>query len=172
MSDTATQAVNLNRNIPTFLPLAEAVQKLGLSRKVLTRLIEAGKIEAVQLPSGEVLVSAETNGYEPKTKQEIIAKKFAHLQGELISVTEAAEAYEVPRNTILEWVKRNYIAAIKPGYRMELDEADVAYCAEIYKKKMKEYDGQLRGVNIFDEDGNPYELMHPNLSQKRRQKKR
>ena len=48
--------------------------KYGLSEKVLTQLIQAGKIGAVQLSSGEVLVAADNNnGHGYKTKAEIIA---------------------------------------------------------------------------------------------------
>ena len=109
------------------------------------------------------------NGQEPRTKENIIAKEFAHLRGQPITVSAAAENYTLNRDTILDWVKRKYINTLKPGYRMELDEADVAYCAKIYNQKLKEYRGQLRGVTIFDEYGNPYELMHPDLAERRRQ---
>lgn len=167
MTNSVAQTYNVKSKLPTYLPLAEATRKYGLSEKVLTQLIEAGKIEAVRLSSGEVLVSAENGQY--KTKDDIIAKEFEHLRKQPITVTSAAENYGLNRDTILDWVKRKYIRTLKPGYRMELDEADVAYCAKIYSEKLKEYKGQLRGVTIFDEYGNPYELMHPNLAKRRRQ---
>ena len=158
-------------NVPTYLPLSDAAKKFNLSEKALTQLVKAGKIEAVQLPSGELLVAAEDNGKQLTTKDEIIAGEFAHLRELPITVSQAAENYDLPRNTILEWVKRKYITVLESGYCMKLDEADVAYCAKIYKEKLEEYSGQLRGVNIFDEYGNPYRLMHPKLSKKRRSKK-
>jgi len=52
------------------------------------------KIEAVQLPSGELLVTAD-NGSPPKTKDEIIQKKI--------------RIYNVPRSTIEKWIEREYI---------------------------------------------------------------
>lgn len=61
--------LNLKSKIPTYLPLADAAQKYGLSEKALTQQIQAGKIEAVQLPSGELLVAAENNGYKLQTKE-------------------------------------------------------------------------------------------------------
>ncbi len=154
----------LHRQLPTFLPLSEAARQFNLSEKALTQLIETGKIQAVQTPDGELLVAADNNGQHYQTKDEIIAKHFAHLRGEPITVTEAARAYGLSRNTILEWVKRKYIAVLKPGYRMQLDKADVAYCAKIYKQKLQEYGGEVRGVNIFDKYGNPYQLRHPHRS--------
>lgn len=48
----------LELDVPTYLPLPEAVRKYELSENVLTQLIQAGKIDAVRLPSGELLVAA------------------------------------------------------------------------------------------------------------------
>jgi hypothetical protein len=39
----ATQPQVSNLKIPTYLPLADAAQKYGLSETVLTQLIQAGK---------------------------------------------------------------------------------------------------------------------------------
>jgi len=124
-----------NPKIPTYLPLTEAAEKFGLSKKVLIQMIQAGKIEAVQLPSGELLVAAEKNGngHGPRTKDEIIAEKFSHLRGQSIKVTEAAEQYNLNRRTILRRKDSGYISEVDPGsYPIKLDEADVAYCAYIY----------------------------------------
>jgi excisionase family DNA binding protein len=159
-----------SHHIPTYIPLPEAAKKYGLSEAVLTQLIQVGKIQAIRLSTGELLVAAENNGSR-KTKAEIIAKEFVHLRGEKITVTEAAGKYDLHRDTILEWVQKGYIAVLKPGYRMELDAADIAYCAKIYQQKLKDYGGQLRGVNIFDEQGNPYQLVHPALAERRRRQK-
>lgn len=89
MLQSKSQIPNSVSKIPTYLPLAEAAQKYGLSENVLTQQIQAGKIEAVQLPTGELLVAAESNGQELKTKAEIIVEKFAHLLGEVINAYEA-----------------------------------------------------------------------------------
>ena len=61
MADTKSTSSTPELNVPTYIPLPEAAQKHGLSEQALTQLIQAGKIEAVQLPSGEVLVSASNN---------------------------------------------------------------------------------------------------------------
>jgi hypothetical protein len=69
----------MSPRVPTYLPLSDAAKKYGLSEKVLTQMVQAGKIEAVQLPTGDLLVAAENNGHnEPKTKEEIIAKDYHH----------------------------------------------------------------------------------------------
>jgi hypothetical protein len=141
---------------------------------VLTRLIEAGKIEAVQLPSGEVLVSAESNGYQSKTKEQIIGAKFAHLRGQTITPYAAQKKYDgIHRNNFINWARSGYIKIHQEADRLiELDEADVAYCAYIYKQKKEEYGGSLAGVTIFDDKGNPYQLKYEELARQMRVERR
>jgi hypothetical protein len=165
MASTVSQALDIKQDIPTFLPLPEAAGQYGLSEKVLTQLVQAGKIEAVQLPSGELLVSA-NNGSTPKTKAQIIAEEFASLRARPITISEAVERYEVPDSTIRNWVSLKYIDTVdKKKYPMTIDEADVAYCAKIYRER-----GGKSGTRLFDEDGNPYQLKHPKLAEYRRRK--
>ncbi len=155
---------------PTYLSLKEAAKKHNVEEEVLTQLIAAGMIEAVE-ENGETLVAVDkngngNNGKEPQTKEEIIAAKFAHLCGQPIHVTDAAQRYHIPRNTIVRWARRGYINVLEAGYRMELDEADVAYCAYVYNKRKEE--GIVFGSRLFDEDGNPYQIKYPDLAKKRR----
>jgi hypothetical protein len=161
-------STDLQLKVPTYLPLSEAAQKYDLSEQVLTQLIQAGKIEAVRLPSGELLVSAE-NG-RPKSKDDILAEEFTDLRGQLITVTDGAAKYDLHRNTILEWVRKEYVTAKKQGgrgSRMELDEAELAYCAKIYYER-----NGISGVPLLDEDGLPYQLKHPELARYRRRRRR
>jgi len=152
-------------DVPTYLPLAEAADKFNLSESVLTQLIQAGKIEAVRLPSGELLVSAE-NG-QSKTRETIINEKYPHLKGNPITITEAAGKYELPRSTIEKWLERKYIEIIDPdSYPMRVDEADVLYCVDVYRQRKAL--GITGGVPLLDENGLPYQLKHPDLSKRRR----
>ena len=165
MAKPKSPSSTLELNVPTYLPLSEAAQKHGLSEQALTQLIQAGKIEAVQLPSGELLVIADKNSL-PKTKAQIIEEQFSHLRGQSITVSDAAEDYDLHRDTVLLWTKKGYITPLKQGgrgSRMELDKAEVAYCAKIYHERKGK-----RGVRLFDEHGNPYQLKHPQLAKKRR----
>src|SRR5512136_2973136 len=157
--------------IPTYLPLAEAARRHGLSAKVLTQLIQAGKIGAVQLSSGEVLVAADNNnGHGYKTKAEIIAANFAHLRGQPISASEASRKYStdevsISQRSFSRWAEAGYIKVLDRGYRLQLDEADVAYCAKIYTEKYRKYGGQMQGVQVFDEEGNPYQLKYQEVAE-------
>jgi hypothetical protein len=82
-------------HIPTYLPLDQAAQHYGLFKKVLTQEIQAGKIQAVQLPSGDLLVAAENNGQDYQTKEEIIAEKFVSLKGHKINIYQAQQKYGI-----------------------------------------------------------------------------
>ena len=86
-----------------------------------------------------------------------------------ITVTEAAEKYNVYRTTIIRWKGKGYIGVIQPGYRMTLNEAEVAYCAAIHHERKASGLG-YRGVPLLDDEGLPYKLKHPELSRYRRDK--
>lgn len=164
-SQVATPTVH----IPTFIPLVEAAQKYNLSEKALTQLIQTGKIEAVQLPTGELLVAAEKNGQKLQTKEQIIQEQYASLMKRPITVSEAAEKYDITRTTIIRWKDKGYITVLESGYQMTLDEAEVAYCADIYKSK-KESGLGYRGP-LLDKNGLPYELKREKLALYRRRKR-
>lgn len=178
MADSKSTNSTLELKVPTFIPLSEAADKYNLSKNVLTQLILTGKIEAVRLPSGELLVAAEKNGHEIRTKNELITKKFSHLRGQKISASEASRKYSeqhgtpIPYQNFSRWAKAGYIEIKNQGYRLQLDEADVAYCAEIYAEKYREYNGQMRGVTIFDENGNPYQIKYQEVAEQKRSKRR
>lgn len=149
---------------------------MGLSEKALTQLAEAGTIAAIQTSSGELLVAADNNGTphqtEYKTKDEIIAEKFSHLRGQGISATAASRKYKIHHSNFINWARSGYIKILNEKKRLlEMDEADVAYCDYIYHQKRQEYGGNIAGVRIFDENGNPYQVKHPILSLARRQEK-
>ena len=107
------------------------------------------------------------------SKEQLIAQKFGHLQGQAITLTEAAKRYNVPRATITMWMWRHhYIEVVEPdSYPMKVSEADVAYCAEVYHDRQAK--GIKSGIPLLDDNGLPNtELAHPELAQKRHAKRR
>jgi hypothetical protein len=170
MSNSVSQALDQKLKIPTYLPLSEAARQYNLSEKILTQLIQAGKIEAVRLPSGEVLVPANNDTQKIKSKKQIIAEKFGKLANKPISVSEASKKYKVLGRTIREWISLNYIQIVDDSYPMKIDEAEVAYCADTFHQRKSA--GIYSGAPLLDEFGLPYELKHPELSDYRRRKKR
>ncbi|HCE17667.1 MAG TPA: hypothetical protein DEQ80_07390 [Anaerolinea thermolimosa] len=138
--------------LPTFLPLPEAARKYGLDEARLRALIEEGKIRAGVI-AGEMVVSEDELRDQAVTRKEDLPeyKKHAHLRGTSIWINEAARKYDIPGPTITVWVQRGIIRTL--GYdknRKLIDEADIAYCAEIYHQRK----GQ--GKWLFDENGMPY----------------
>ncbi len=84
-------------------------------------------------------------------------KKYLPLRGKGIGIAEAVEKYGLNASTIHRWYKHGIIAKIKrinllSGKKILLDEADIAYCAEINKK----FGGQ--GKRVFRRNGIPYKI--------------
>jgi hypothetical protein len=97
---------------------------------------------------------------------------FEHLRGQKIGVRESSKKYGISSKTVSRWAKAGYINKLDRGYRLYLDEADVAYCAAVYKAKFEYYEGQLAGVPIFDEEGNPYQVKYQEVAAQLRSDRR
>lgn len=143
--------------------LKDAASRFNLPLDLLTRMVQSDKIEAVELPNGEFAVS------EPTVKKIISVSKeeFKHLSGVPISVSDAAQKYDLKKDTVRLWTRKGYITVLETGYRMQLDEGDVAYCAAVYHKR----DGG-QGKKILDESGQPYTVRHPDRARYRREYRR
>lgn len=138
--------------LPTFLPLPEAARKFGLEESRLHALVETGKIGAA-VAMGEVVVSEEEVRSQVTKKEDLPEyRQFSYLSNVAIGMGEASRKYKVGVVTIHGWVKKGIIAIIgREGQKVLIDEADVAYCANIYHK----IGGQ--GKRIFNSDGTPYQ---------------
>jgi len=148
--------------IDTYIPLPQAAKRLKISAASLRGLINSGNIKAVKL-NGTVAVA------ESDLDQVITREKFEHLRGQAISTSLAADRYSISHWTIRNWIDRGYIKVLKPGYGMEIDESDVAYCAAVYRSL-----GGVRGKRLFDENGQPYQPKHTEWAvyQRERRKKK
>jgi len=138
--------------LPTLLPLPEAARKYGISQARLKAMIEHGKIKAAMI-MGELVVSESEIRSESDLRKEDLPeyKKHAYLKGVPIWISEAARKYNVLQPTITNWVKAGIITRLGiDGNKVLIDEADVAYCAEIYHQRR----GQ--GKRVFNEKGLPY----------------
>lgn len=137
-------------HVPRYVPLTKAALMLNTSMSSLNRMIQAGKIKAVEI-AGEIAVSE--NSLLSNMKKEDLPeyKKFAHLAGQAIWPRKAAKIYNIPYGTISTWISKNLIKIVgREKNRILLDEQDVAYCAEIYNERR----GQ--GKWVFNPDGTPY----------------
>ncbi|MEJ5200586.1 MAG: hypothetical protein WHV66_00020 [Anaerolineales bacterium] len=142
--------------LPVLIPLSEAARKYGLDETRLRQLIEEGKIRA-GVAMGEVVVNEEEIRNEAIQEKGLRKEdlpeyqKHAHLRGNPIWIAKAARAYHIPHPTIVRWVKAGYIRQIgMNGNKVLVDEADVAYCSEIYQQRGRQ------GRTLFNPDGTPY----------------
>ncbi len=180
-------------NLPQALPVAEAARRAGLTEDELQKMIQSGRIVAFATQDGEVLIPVDAQGKllmlappaeaerpQPQSQQSqngnghldddlnarlarIRREDFAHMRGELITISEASVEFEVPGRTIRDWLKRGYIQSFGK-YPTRLDKAEVAFCAAIYKVR-KEYNSR---APLLDKQGRPYLLKEPELARLRR----
>ena len=142
--------------LPTYIPLPEAARKYGYDLTELREMAESGKIEAVQLPDGDVIVSEDSVQEKVHKKdlpeyQEAIKK--VGVDSSAIGIAEAARKYNLPFSSLRRWAQRGIIARVgQDGQKVLLNEVDVAYCAIIYERR----GGGVRGRRLFNTDGTPY----------------
>lgn len=148
--------------LPTYIPIVDAAKKYGYALDELKKLALSGKINAVMLPDGDVIVS-ETSVKANLKKEDLPEyQKYIKLKGTGLGVRESAEKHNIPLSTLQGWVQKGIVAVIgEQGRKKLLDQADVSYCAEIYEA----VGGQ--GRRIFDDDGTPYKPKTGPLSNKR-----
>lgn len=184
-----------NTTLPSILPLDGAAKALGLDAETLLRMVQSGHIIAFRDPNGEVFIpmndgqplqsaavtepgrNGSRNGYAHDEPGDINARlskirreDFAHLEEVPITVSEAAQKYQVPRHAIYRWIRRGYIRVLQEvsggrGKALKIiNEADVAICSAVYKIR-KHYNSL---APLLNSDGEPYLLKYPELSKKRR----
>ncbi|HAD07013.1 MAG TPA: hypothetical protein DCE76_07610, partial [Anaerolineaceae bacterium] len=130
--------------------------KYGLEEARLRQLVEKGKIRAGVI-AGEMVVSEDEVRNQAVIRKEDLPeyKKHAHLHGIPIGFTEASDKYGINLSSLQRWFKKGIIAEVKRertigGEKIYLNEADVAYCAEIYHSRGG------KGKWLFDKNGLPY----------------
>ena len=134
-----------------FIPLTQAAQTYRIPVQLLQELVRIGTIKAAQIDGDVYLSEADMIDQTlPKTERPEY-KKYASLAGIEISLNVAADKYTVNKQTLSRWVAKGYIAILRrDGQKVFLDEADVAYCAEVAKARPG------AGKWLFRDDGTPY----------------
>jgi len=134
-----------------FLPLPEASARWKISEPHLRALLQSGKIRGGILSNGEIVVNAQDAQARVPKEELPEYKKHAHLRGKEIWLYKAAKDYHIPHQTITRWVKVGIIGRLyDDGYRVYVNEQDIAYCADIYHQHGKQ------GRKLFNPDGTPY----------------
>ena len=145
-----------NGELPRYLLLSDAAQQYDLDANLLTRMVEKGELTAVTGPDSSVMVDEnQIKAFANRPRKEDLPeyKKHVHLKGVGIGIAEAARKYDLVFSSVRRWAEAGYIARIGTDKnKVLLDEADVAYCAEVYRQRS----GQ--GKWLFNPDGTPYQL--------------
>jgi hypothetical protein len=158
----------------TYISVKQATLKYGLSEKCLLERVKSGSIASGRLPNGELLVAE--NDIDPSLM--IKREDFEHLRGNQIIIVAASRNYsdvriQIPPSSFSYWAKMNRITVLdRRRGKVMLDEADVAYCAAVYRAKYEFYDGQMNGVAIFDKDGNPCQMKYREVAVLKRAERR
>jgi hypothetical protein len=117
----------------TFVPLKEAAKVFHWSEENLNALVDADKIRSAPFTGGK-LVSNEDIANLPKE----LRPEYDHsLVGVRISLGDASRRYHIAQPTISRWVSKGYIKIIqkgRTGQKVLIDEADIKFCASIYKE--------------------------------------
>ncbi|HLF03220.1 MAG TPA: hypothetical protein VI547_14650 [Anaerolineales bacterium] len=145
--------VNLSAS-KQYIAIDDVARLAGVPLSALQDKISAGTIQAIST-DGTVTKKKRANGPTLADRQAYVGKYFAHLKGKPIWVAEAARKYGIPHQTISRWMTRGYIKQVgrdeSHSQKILLDEADVAYCAEVYRV----YSSKGRRW-LFNDDGTPY----------------
>jgi predicted site-specific integrase-resolvase len=147
-------------NLRTYIPLSEAVRRYDLDPGVLTRMIEDGRIDAVRT-NGDIAVAEEDVDRTRKTmsKRDELWRRVRHLDGRPIGIRAACNEYGFSTSSLYRWIERDYVRILKDqrgggrGRKRALNEADVAYAAEVAKIR-----GKTPGRAIFTSDYTPPHL--------------
>jgi hypothetical protein len=143
----------------TAIPLPQAAQRLNVSARVLTRLIDSGKLFAVTTLDGQTLIPlsiVEKMEKETALRDKIwnSVKKF---EGETITTDEARGM--INPDLLYRCLNMGYVRAIDPpnkggrGKTRRLNKADVLYVSKLAKN------GGGRGHRLFTPETIPPHAM-------------
>jgi excisionase family DNA binding protein len=134
-----------------YITPEQAARRLEVNVDSIYQSVDEGKLRAAVMTDGTIGISQQSvNELLPKEALPEYQEN-EELRGTPISINEAGRKYKLNTSTITRWMQRGLIRQLgKDGRKTLLDEADVAYCARVYKTNS----GQ--GKWAFDQVGRPY----------------
>jgi predicted site-specific integrase-resolvase len=128
-------------DLPTYVSISEAIERYHLGREALTRLVEAGRVRAVEV-DGEVAVAKEDVGVALMQSE---IRVDENLRGQSIRLSEAARKYDVSDANLVRWTEAGYIRIVERGPKLlVLDESDVEFVVRIFKHAREETGSSIR----------------------------
>jgi hypothetical protein len=112
-----------------WLTIAEAAAKFEVEADVLEKLAKDGVIGSKVSPEGQILVLED----EVKdVSKRLDRRQWEHLRGRPITASDAERHYGLSKNYYARWAREGYVNKLgDDGWRVWLDEADVAYATAL-----------------------------------------
>jgi hypothetical protein len=108
-----------------WVTIEKAARQFGIEGVVLEKLAKDEVIGSKRAPDGEVLV---LDTEAKSVAKSLDRKQWEHLRGRPITASDAERHYGLSRNYYARWGREGYIRKLgEDGWRVWLDEADVAY---------------------------------------------
>jgi hypothetical protein len=133
-----------------YLTRGQALSNYNLTETELDKLIKQGQVKTVIVAGNDqkqpCFYDDDLAAYV--AERDISPEKFKHLKGNLLGMAEAGLRHGVTSSTVSRWASRG-VLEIKgtDGLKKLVDEADVAYLAELGRaKKMRP------GKKVFDQN--------------------
>lgn len=112
-----------------WLPLPSAAERFHVDGAVLEKLAKDGVIGSKVSPEGEVLV---LESEARNVARRLDRRQWEHLRGRPITASDAERHYGLSKNYYARWGREGYIHKLgEDGWRVWLDEADVAYATAL-----------------------------------------
>ena len=113
-----------------WLTIAEAAARFEVDPLVLEKLAKDGVIGSKVSAEGNLLV------LEDEVKEvahKLDRRQWEHLRGRAITASDAERHYGLSKNYYARWAREGYVHKVREddGWRVWLDEADVAYATAL-----------------------------------------
>ncbi|MGB9724344.1 MAG: hypothetical protein ACP5OO_13020 [Chloroflexia bacterium] len=112
-----------------WMTIAEAAERFGVEAAVLEKLAKDGVIGSKLSPEGALLVLEDE---AREVGRRLDRRQWEHLRGRPITASDAERHYGLSKNYYARWAREGHIRKLgEDGWRIWLDEADVAYATTL-----------------------------------------
>ncbi len=133
--------------------IVQAAEQFGVEAAVLEKLAKDGVIGSKLSPEGELLVLEDE---AREIGRRLDRRQWEHLRGRPITASDAERHYGLSKNYYARWSREGHIRKLgEDGWRIWLDEADVAYATAL-----AEVSGGLRQGRALFPASPQYAIVH------------
>ncbi len=112
-----------------WLTLAEAAERFEIAPEVVEKLAKDGVIGSKVSAEGQLLVLEDE---VRELSKRLDRRQWEHMRGRPITASDAERHYGLSKNYYARWAREGYVRKLgDDGWRVWLDEADVAYATAL-----------------------------------------